>query len=213
MANIDLMYISIASILPPSLLSIIKYKVLPRPIILLSWFLYGSCLIELIAYMLFQFKVNNMFVYHIHTTWEFAYLAGIYYNVVGNRGNLKKTIFILGITFGIFSVLNLVLWESLFEFNSYQRGIEYLIVMIFLIFHFSTLLKRKKAENLELHPYFILSLGYFIYFSGTIFLFLNVNNLLQLGRLNEWGLHSILNIFINVIYFIVIWKSSKHTIR
>lgn len=213
MANIDLMYFSIASILPPTLLSIIKYRTLTRPTVLLSWFLYGSCVIELIAYILFQSTINNMFVYHIHTAWEFIFLACVYYNIVGNRVNLKKTIVTLGFMFGIFSVLNLILWEKLYAFNSYQRGVEYLCVMIFLLFHFSTLLRRKTTIYLEIHPYFILSLGLFIYFSGTIILFLNVNNLLRLGQLNEWGLHSILNIFINVIYFIVIWKSNKHIIR
>ena len=164
---------------------------------------------DLTTFILFQYRMNNMIVYHLHTFVEFLSLSAVYFLIFRDSPRMRRSIIVVSFAFLILSIVSLVMWQGILEFNSIQRMIEYGILMFYFIAHFSSIINFRKAPFLELHPYFVLTTGLFIYFSGTLLVFLSANNFIDIGILNFWIIHSLLNVFLNITYSVVIWNGSK----
>lgn len=209
MVHIDMMYLSMFSIIPAAILGIALFRAMPYPLRILEVFILCTCLIEFSAYAMFMQGKNNMVIYHIHTFVECTAISLIYWQIFGNRTTLKRIILGLWVIFCIFSLFNILYNEDLLHFNSIQRALEYVILMFYFVAFLSIILRSRVAPLLELHPYFTLTIGFFIYFSGTILLFLNANKFIEFGLGNSWFIHGVLNIFLNIIYFVVLWTGTK----
>ncbi len=148
-------------------------------------------------------------IFHIYTFVEFIGISGVYYFIFKRNLIYRRLLVALTILFSVLSVISLIYWEGLSRFNTIQRAFEYAILLLYFIMFLSTILRSKAAPLLELHPYFTLTIGFFIYFSGTILLFLNANKFIELDIVNYWFIHGVLNIFLNIIYFVVLWTGTK----
>lgn len=78
----------------------------------------------------------------------------------------------MSISFYIFSICNLIWWESIWSFNSNQRFFEGILILVILIGFFIQLMRTAEEIYFEKDPYFWLSTGFLIYFTGTLFIFL-----------------------------------------
>ncbi len=209
MVNLDMMHISMLSVLIPTGLSLAVFNRLTMPLKFLAAFLLASCLTQGVIYYYFINSMNNLPLFHLFTFIEFIAISVMYYLIFKSSRTLRTLVVILSISFLLFSIINLFKWEDIYVFNSNQRFAEFIVLLTYFLLFFRIALKGTFNLPLVQHPYFILTLGYFIYFTGTIFLFLNANNFIALDIVNYWMIHAILSIFLNVIYFIVLWKGSK----
>lgn len=209
MEHIDLMYLSLISYLLPIAFGIIVFKRLPVSLMILAIYIVVAGLMDLGTFIMFTQKLNNMVLFHSHTYVEFLSLSAIYFFVFRHKRILQRVIGILGIVFLCFSLASLIYWEGITQFNSIQRMIEYGILMVYFFIFFSQVINSRRAPFLELHPYFLLTMGLFIYFSGTLLVFLNANNFIELGIVDFWMIHGFLNVFLNIIYAIVLWNGSR----
>lgn len=201
------------SALIPSVLGIsvfTKRDLLIRTLIL---FILCSLLLQIATFSLYLLNINNLPLFHVYTYFEFFAISVIYYFAFQTFKIRRYILIILSFGFTFFSFYSLVKWEYFYTFNSVQRFTEFLFILTYILLFFTTLLRKGQTGAIENQPVVILSFGLLIYFLGTLLLFVNASNFMSLGIKNPWILHSILNIFINVIYFIVIWKSNKHTIH
>lgn len=198
-------YISLFSILAPTIVGILFYKKFTKELKVLVFFVLFSFLIEGVAYYLRINRINNMFILHLHSWIEFFFIAAIYYKLTSNQ-NWKTTIILFTLLFSGLSLLNLLYLEDLSTFNSNQRYMEGILVIALFIVYLFQLMSRPKQEYLENHPFFILTVGFLIYFLGTLFLFLFSKEILSQSENSYWALHGILNIFLNIIYTVVLWK-------
>lgn len=197
------------SILLPTILGAILFKRLPNTLKVLTVFVFLTVISEILTYIFYLNGQNNLFLYHIYTFLEFGFISWIYASIF-NRKYLKVIIGILSLAFISASALSLIKLESLVEFNSIQRMIELIILVLYFFIHMGMLMKSKKAPFLEMHPYFILTLGFIIYFIGTAILFYFTNLFIEMGNLvSFWMIHGALNIFLNIIYSIVLWRGSE----
>ncbi len=207
--NID--FISTLSVLIPLTLGIVYFKNRPNALKILSAFIVVNLIVDIVNRVYTYHGINNMHVFHIYTYIEFAVISTIFFLIIKSR-ILKFGILFGVLFFCVFSVINLIYWESLTDFNSNQFAVEALIIFMYCIAYYSQLMKNPEFIHLENHPYFILVSGYFIYFSGTFTLFISSKELLLTTNEGYWILNSVLNTLLNITYTIVLWKSRKKSV-
>ena len=200
--------ISTYSIIGPLLISAIYFKRLPNVLKILSTFVFINLFIEIVNFYHSYKEINNMFVFHIYTYIEFAMISTIFYTLFKSR-KLKIGVFISVGLFYLFSIFNLIYWESINGFNSNQFAFEAVLVFIYCIVYYTELMKNPSVIHLEKSPDFLLVSGYFLYFSGTFMLFISSKELLLTNSAGYWILNSILNILLNITYTVVLWTGRK----
>lgn len=202
------MYLSMFSILLPAWLGVVLFRKLSVQLRILVILVLILCSFELIAYLCFILSVNNLYLHHIYTFIEFGSLALIYFKM-SNSNTHRRIIVGASFVFLTSSVISLFLFEDWNEFNSIQRIVEFVILSIFISIYIRNKIRDTTGFAVEYNPYMLLSIGLAIYFLGTALLFALTNRLIKANILTYWLIHGGLNIFLNIIYSIVIWKGSK----
>jgi hypothetical protein len=72
--------------------------------------------------------------------------------------------------------------------------------------------RRSEAHIIKKNPFFWFTVGYVIYFCGTILLFVNQKRFLEAGEYNYWIVHGIFNIYLNAMLTFVLWKGSQRSL-
>jgi len=130
--------------------------------------------------------------------------------LIGNKWVYRfGYIFLIG--FVSFAIIHPWINNSFQEFNSLERGISGLAILIFCVIFFGKLIIRLEIERLMDYPYFLMASGLLFYFSGTLFSFLYANEYLNTTDQTNWLIHSLLNILLNLIFAITLWKGRKWT--
>ena len=156
---------------------------------------------------------NNMFLFHAFTFFEMILLF-LYFRTFFQQIWAKNALIVLLILFALIAIINPLYWESLDEFPSITRTIECILIMILSILFFLNLFQQSNITNLLQYSHFWLVSGLLLFFAATFFmnivgsLVINQNNL----GFNVYDIHSFLNIFLNIIYTIALWMSSRRLI-
>lgn len=195
------------SILPPTILGAIFIRRLPKPLVFLTSFAIITAFLEVLTYVLYLSSTNNIFLVHIHSFIEFAFISLIYYVLLKTKF-WRALIWLFSALFVAFSIVNFMLMEDSTDFNSNQRYVEGIILFVYFIAYIGKMINDKSYGYIENHPYFILTINFMLYFGGTLFLFLFGKQLLSESN-NYWVLHGVLNITLNLINTIVIWRGYK----
>ena len=155
--------------------------------------------------------MNNMPVFHIYTYIEFGFISLIYFHIAESRV-WRRSIIMLASGFLIFSLINLLLFEGIMEFNSNQCYVECLIVFIYCIAFYAQLMRKAENVYLERQPMFWFTSASLLYFSGTLILFLMYNHVSEESFKYYWNVNSVLNLFRNFCYVMVLWLGRKVSI-
>lgn len=197
------------SIVAPVLAGAMLYKRLPGVLKTMFWLVFTTFVLEACTYTLYYIGWNNQPFFHLYTYAEFTFITLLYIRLIDSP-LLKRVFYYLLAVFVVFSLCVLFIWEDQWGFNSLQRYAEGLLVFIFISAYFVQLMKRAELIYLERHPYFVLSVGYLMYFAGTLFLFLASRELMKYAPSGYWALHGIFNIWLNLIYTLVLWKGTRN---
>lgn len=152
-----------------------------------------SVIVALFSRYLWSLKENNLYLLHFYTVLEFCGWIVIYY-LLFESVIMKKILFVLGISFIVFSVVNSVFLQPLSTFNSNSRSLESIILVGLSITYFFKIFKEKKVVYLERNDLFWLNSAALIYFSGSFLLFGFSNLLLQSNsyEIKEvWVIHAL----------------------
>jgi len=203
--NFDLNLISTISIYAPLIIGAFFYRRLSKLGFVLFIFVLISAIGETAVRVLYEFKVNNMFLFHFQSYLEFSFLSIIYYQLIQNSFS-RKIIVGCVFLFLIGSFLFLAV-DNIQEFNTGQRYLEGVLVILMITLHFRDFLHRTNEMNTQ---FIWLSFGYLIYFFGTLMLFLSQDKLVEIGDSRYWlVIHSIFNILLNGIISFVLWNSRR----
>ncbi|MCG8576579.1 MAG: hypothetical protein MI810_17000 [Flavobacteriales bacterium] len=153
---------------------------------------------------------NNLWIFHIHSYLEVLCFAGIFY-LIFEKSPLRHVCLVVIALFFAFGISYVLYHQSFYQFNSMERGVEGILMLLLCILFFGRLLLKLDVPNLLAYPYFWFATGLMIYFSGTLFLFLYASKYLAMGDITYWLIHSLLNILLNIIFAITIWKGKKWT--
>ena len=102
-----------------------------------------------------------------------------------------RIVVLLGIGFPLFAIMNSLYLQSLFHFNSYARGIEALIMIVFCLIYIA---KDHEEGSWGSVPENWVNAGILLYFSGSIsqFTFSNVVSVHapQYFKMIIWDIHA-----------------------
>ncbi len=198
-------------IVVPFFLSIKNYKKdrteALKPIIL---YLLLSICTQIISLWLWTNSINNLPVLHVYTVLEFYVLMWFYF-IVFKHKIANKIILISTILFTLFAIVDSLLIENIFTFNTLSRSIEALLIIAMgLAYFIHTLTNENTTPSLHSRSIKYINTGLFIYFSGSIVLFTfsnYINILAQPLVLNIWSIHTLLLI---LFYSIITISQIRH---
>lgn len=158
--------------------------------------------------------LNTLFLYNLHNILLFGLIAFLYYTQIKGKG---WKWFILSAFFVFFCLTfvdyQTILYWNIDRFNKFSYPVSGFFSIIFLLLYFYQLLKELSVPNLSDYPLFWFSTGGLIYFSGTFFMYLLVQNFTkdpEIGRL-YWPIDAILSIAFNMLATIAFWKMPSNT--
>jgi len=162
--------------------------------------------VEIVARILFELGMNNMFIFHVYSFGEVAFLSLIYRNL-SNSQRWKKIILSGFLLFQTLSIINLLFLDDITHFNSVQRYFEMFFIFVLLAGYIVQGLGTSLQKRITNDPAMVLTLGLLIYFWGTFYLFIFGKEILSDAHNNYWIIHGIFNIFLNGVYAVVFWKA------
>jgi len=212
---IALNQISAYSILLPGGMVFFLWRALAPSYRALSTLVLFTLLMETIGKVTYELDINNMLLFRLYTYFE-AVLLIFYYRRVFTTRELKLFCSIMLIAFLLFSVGNLFPWnwERFARHNSIQRGVECIWAIILCVVFYINLFNQSTVTNLTTYPHFWMTSGFLLYFAGTMFqsILMDTYQTTELIQFDISDIHACLNIFLNIIYTIVLWMASRESI-
>jgi hypothetical protein len=158
----------------------------------ICWYLVISAIVNTIGTILGRvYHINNLPLIHIFTLLEMLLLF-LFYSQVLDITKQNTWFKILVGVFILINFINILFFQSIFQYNSYTRTIEALIAILFSLNYFAKLAAIE--TRVARHPGFYFNAGIFLYFSGAFMLFIFSNFLI--AKLNTanfltlWNIHA-----------------------
>ncbi len=189
----------------PLIVGAIFFKSLPKLARVLWFFILATAILDFVASNLAYFGINNLWIFHLYAYMEFGVISYLYFHLIRRK---SRRVLILGmlVLFMSLSIVDLCLYEGLKEFNSIQRHIEGFILVLYCFEYLFELAHDPERDNSFRNPYYLLTIGFMIYFCGTLYLFVFGNSILQQPDAHYWLLHTIFNSVLLLIYTLFFWR-------
>lgn len=178
-----------------------------------SVFLFFTLFIEIfaISWKLFLFKSSfgsysdsNLWIYNLYLIPEYMFYFFFYYSCLKNQ-IVKKTFILLFILYAVFAIINLIWIQSFYTLNSYNIIVGNILVVLLSLSYFNQSLNDKGSKRQVLQPLFWISVGAFIFFTGSLPYFIFMNYLIKINITMAVALFNILlilNTFMYSLYLI-----------
>jgi hypothetical protein len=188
------------SILIPLVFAILNYRFLDQSLKTIFWFLIFSGLANLVALYLATHQKNNLFVIHIYTVFEFAFIS--WYYKLQLKGIYNKIIPILIFAFTVLCVLNVLFIQKSTLFNTYTRSLGAIIIIGYCIISFNKQSLLDHDYSWGAISFNWINTGLLIYYTGCFFTFVFSNYLLSSSSLLNLIIWNIDNTFLLVEYIL-----------
>ncbi|MFK7784125.1 MAG: hypothetical protein AB8B56_03355 [Crocinitomicaceae bacterium] len=200
-------HLSALTILIPLATAGISFSKLNKTLKKLSVFVILSACTEASAILLGSLGVNNMPVSHIFTFLQVLIFAWIFVEIFSGWG--KRVVQSLLALFIGFSILNWILWENFVDFNSNQRYVAAIVLIVFCTGYFVHIFVKTSIERIERDPYFWMCASLLLYTTGTLFLFIFGQEILRTDHHTYINVNGVLNILLNTGLTITLWLGRK----
>ncbi|MCG8576659.1 MAG: hypothetical protein MI810_17400 [Flavobacteriales bacterium] len=157
---------------------------------------------QLISYWLWRKALNNLPILHLYTPLEFVLIIR-FYKVWSGDFIVQKRLNWLAYSFVLVAIINVIFFQSLFEINSYIRGLESVIIIILSLSFWAKIMRELQIERLVQSPLFWFNTAFLIYFSVNFILFVfssDLNKLAVEKAIQPWLVHC----FFMTIYYLLL---------
>lgn len=165
-------------VLLPVLLCLFKQFRVPREITIIFWLSLSCGIINFIGNQIGQRHINNEWTYHLYAVITFI-ITSFYFASIAGKQYVKHLNGIITVLFIFFSIVNILLWQGLKDFNSNGFGIMSILFIIYSIFFYYQQLKETENLFIEKSPNFWIVTGIFFYYTGDLFLFFVYNHIID----------------------------------
>ena len=161
-----------------------------------KWFIayvFFSCLVEFIGG--YYKEMDNYWIYNIYTFFEFLCITLIYYSLNKETTSRKIIIYI--------TVIFYIIYFVSFKFEvlqNYTVLILSVFVSFFMLLYLKELLNSNKIMNFKKEISFWITVGFLIYYLGTVPFF----SLLYIGGMNDRILFTMLSLIVMIAHFVFI---------
>ncbi len=156
-------------------------------------------------------EINNLWVYHFFVPIYFLVLVEIYKQELSVLFSGKVFDIFRGLWIA-FVIVNSIWFQPLNTFNSNAITTSSLVYIILSLAYFYRLLKKPLNYRLETTPMFWLNTGVLLYYSGTLVMFILINNFLDEDRpaiINFWALNVFFSILFTGFYIVSLLSNPK----
>lgn len=197
--HILLAYVSIGMQSLATLVGGVHWRRLSAPQRWLLVLLILSLITQLIARELAHSIQNNYPLFHAYLLIEFSFLVIIYR--IHLEPILSRAVMVsLFIAFTLFALIDPWLLQSIWDFPSYTRTVETIIVIGFCVLYFVQTLRKLQVESIQRTFMFWVSTGLLIYFVSNLLVTLFGNMLATAADPKAWNaiwsVHNMLNILL-----------------
>lgn len=154
----------------PLIAIIALFRKVPKETFILFWYFIFSILLFGYSNYLADRSIPSVFLYHIFSVAELAFLLP-YFVIVTNSNGLKKISYWVFGAFIVVSIINILLLESLNSLNSNTLAIEFLVLIVYCFIYYLRLSQSEKIIDFLKEPVFWIVTGFFVYFSLDIIVF------------------------------------------
>lgn len=172
----------------------------------------GSFLLDGYSSLLWLEHHSNLFLGHLHTVLEFAFLLNTY-RLYFAKNKTTAWIWWTGIgLFGILAFANILLLQDLWMYNTYIKILESLVFIGLALAYYFQLAREMKVLQLEKEPMFWISTASIIYFSGSFFIHMYSNYMLYYSvylGIKIWFIHAIFFILFHLLVSMAFWTNRK----
>jgi hypothetical protein len=177
------------------------------------WVILLYCILSFLEFLVYRFfhagtkPVIELIVLSTFTIFEYSFFAYfLYLNI--NNNSLKKLIIILSILFVGYALFHFK-FNTDKNFDSVPASVECILIIIYCIFYFFDKLNDPSINFVYSTPSFWIIVGFLIYLSGTLFLFLYAANLPRKESMEYWFINDICNIIKNILFAIALSMNKK----
>jgi len=194
--------------------TILIYKKLPREIQYFSWFIFISFGVQVLASILFFSKENNLPLLHFYTVAGFLCLINFYKHLFD--GLIKpRLLWIIGILFGVYSIINSIFIQDIYSFNSYALSVEAILIIILSLTAFAFLMndivREKRIKIIKSLNW--INAGLFIYYASSLLIFYFGNMIISFSSTPmvryTWFIYALFTIIMYICFFIGLWKRPR----
>lgn len=196
-------------IIIPVVTGTLRYGNLSKECRIIFFFTIIACITEITSYITRSRGINNMPLLHIYTVIEFVIISW-FYHLLFKRIFSFSPLPLIAVLFVIGSIINSLWIQEILSFNSYIRGIEAVLIILYALIILYVFFFQPDAKKTVDDPVFWINAGILIYFSGATTLFILSNYILPLGyqfNKNIWGVHALLSIIMYLSITTGLWKS------
>lgn len=172
-----------------------KYKGLPEEIKILFYYLLAMAVIYLVSTIMALNRIHNLYIIHADTVIESIFLLRFFYFAFRQRV-VRRWIRVLIVIFPVFCCVNFIFFQSLYNYNTYSRPIEAIIVITLCLFYWWYTGDEEVAGTWMSIPLNWVISGLLLYFSSAFLLFVFSNLLISRydRGMNEflWNVHATL---------------------
>jgi hypothetical protein len=165
--------------------------------------------------LLFLDSVNHrVIIYYLlsaFTIIEYSVFSYVLYTILENR-IFRSIIIISSIIFYIFTFAYLISVEVV-SFDSLPASIEAILIVAYSIFYLFDQMNKPQVMFIYQEPTFWFIVGFIIYFSGALFLFIQASHLNREIRDNFWKINLFLNIAKNILFAIAFSTKKSKTLQ
>lgn len=185
-----------------------RYRGAGRAVRVLCWLIFFALLIESISRIFWFFKVSNLFLWPIYITVEFGLLTWMYSLVLDQKWLTALRGWMLGVFTAIVLMREVGQHGQSVWIDNAGRSIESVVVIFLALAYFYKVFQELKVQNLLLEPFFWVSAGLLLFFSGNFLIFIFMNFILLYSKnLNDqiWVIHALMNYMLYITYAIALW--------
>jgi hypothetical protein len=199
-------YIVPGSTLLPILAGLIYYKKLSKAMHALIIYLCIALLINICGIVMASYGKNNLPLLHFYTMFELLALTWYYQRAFASHWADRWTRIIM-IAYPVLCVINFSFFQSIYQFNTYTRPLEAIIIIVFSIIYLAgdANFDLKKSNN---NGGRWVASGLLLYFCGSLFQFI-FSNVVSHGaskqvKLFIWNLHDTFVLVMYIFFFVAI---------
>lgn len=203
-------YVSAGSIVVPIFFSIFKIWSLNQSLKALTLYLIICLIIEFVSDVLWYDNINNLWLFHIFTLLEFTCFMYIFFQILKIE-HKQKLFSVIILSFLIIFLVDIIFISGHLKMNELARNVEGFTFIVLSILYFKSLMKSNEHQSLLQKFSFWFSSAILLYFSGSLFIFLFSNYLLDSSPETFFGIyaiHSILSIIFNILLAICFTRKS-----
>ena len=167
-----------------------------------------SCLVDTLLLLLDTGSHSSTIfnLLSVFTLVEYSVFSYVLYSVIISR-LFRGVILISSVVFFVFSIYYFLTVKNN-TFDSLPASIESILIVAYSIFYLFDQMNKPQVIFIYQEPHFWFVVAFIIYFSGTLFLFIQASNLTKEVRDNFWKI-SLISLIIKNILFAIAFSTKK----